>query len=171
MHRQDPLRLHAGIRLQHPNPKPFRILPLKQPFDRSSNCSLQTIDTGRASGWRLILVRITPHVLTARSIEDLHVVVKIYPDHNTNLELSPLPIQNDKVGQDSTKASIATASVIASGALALLKLLVGSLSGSLGLLAEAAHSLLDLLSTLITVLVVRVAALPPDSNHPYGHEK
>jgi cation diffusion facilitator family transporter len=78
------------------------------------------------------------------------------------------------VGKDlsaDSKESIATASVIASGALALLKLLVGSLSGSLGLLAEAAHSLLDLLSTLITYLVVRVAALPPDSNHPYGHER
>ena len=70
-----------------------------------------------------------------------------------------------------SKESIATASVIASGILALLKLLVGFLSGSLGLLAEAAHSLLDLLSTLITYLVVRVAAVPPDSNHPYGHER
>jgi cation diffusion facilitator family transporter len=69
------------------------------------------------------------------------------------------------------KESVATASVIASGSLALLKLLVGSLSGSLGLLAEAAHSLLDLISTLITYLVVHVAALPPDSNHPYGHER
>jgi cation diffusion facilitator family transporter len=81
---------------------------------------------------------------------------------------------NKNVGKDrrtDLKESIATASVIASGSLALLKLLVGSLSGSLGLLAEAAHSLLDLISTLITYLVVRVAALPPDSNHPYGHER
>jgi cation diffusion facilitator family transporter len=70
-----------------------------------------------------------------------------------------------------SKESLATASVLASGSLAVLKLLVGWLSGSLGLLAEAAHSLLDLLSTLITYLVVRVAALPPDSNHPYGHER
>ncbi len=60
---------------------------------------------------------------------------------------------------------------MASGSLAALKLLVGGLSGSLGLLAEAAHSLLDLISTLITLLVVRVAAVPPDSNHPYGHER
>ena len=59
---------------------------------------------------------------------------------------------------------MATASVLASGMLAILKLLVGWLSGSLGLLAEAAHSLLDLLSTLITYLVVRVAAVPPDSS-------
>jgi cation diffusion facilitator family transporter len=45
------------------------------------------------------------------------------------------------------------------------------LTGSLGLIAEAAHSLLDLVSALITLLVVRVAAIPPDRDHPYGHEK
>ena len=73
-------------------------------------------------------------------------------------------------GPDS-KEAITTASVVASGSLAVLKLLVGGLSGSLGILAEAAHSLLDLISTLITLLVVRVAAVPPDSNHPYGHER
>lgn len=60
---------------------------------------------------------------------------------------------------------------MASGGLALLKFLVGLFTGSLGLLAEAAHSLLDFVSTLITLVVVRVAAVPPDQNHPYGHER
>src|ERR1700722_4970557 len=69
------------------------------------------------------------------------------------------------------KSAIATVSVLASGGLALLKFLVGLLTGSLGLLAEAAHSLLDFVSTLITLVVVRVAAVPPDQNHPYGHER
>ena len=73
-------------------------------------------------------------------------------------------------GTDS-KQAVTTASIVASGSLAALKLLVGLLSGSLGILAEAAHSLLDLFSTLITFLVVRIAAVPPDSNHPYGHER
>jgi cation diffusion facilitator family transporter len=70
-----------------------------------------------------------------------------------------------------SKEAITTASVVASGSLAALKLIVGWLTGSLGLLAEAAHSLLDLISSMITFLVVRVAAVPPDSNHPYGHER
>src|SRR5271170_7385742 len=70
-----------------------------------------------------------------------------------------------------SREAITTASVVASGSLAALKLLIGWLSGSLGLLAEAAHSLLDLISSMITLLVVRVAAVPPDSNHPYGHER
>src|SRR5580692_12438011 len=70
-----------------------------------------------------------------------------------------------------SKSAIATLSVVASGSLAILKFLVGLLTGSLGLLAEAAHSLLDFVSTLITLMVVRVAAVPPDQNHPYGHER
>jgi cation diffusion facilitator family transporter len=78
-------------------------------------------------------------------------------------------VDND-AGIESKKA-VTTASVVASGGLAALKLVVGWLSGSLGILAEAAHSLLDLISSLITLLVVRVAAAPPDSNHPYGHER
>jgi cation diffusion facilitator family transporter len=69
------------------------------------------------------------------------------------------------------KRRIATASVAASSGLAMLKFAVGALTGSLGLVAEAAHSLLDLVSTLITLLVVRIAAIPPDRDHPYGHEK
>ena len=73
--------------------------------------------------------------------------------------------------QSNSKQAVTTASIVASGTLAALKLLVGLLSGSLGLLAEAAHSLLDLVSSLITFLVVRIAEIPPDSNHPYGHER
>jgi cation diffusion facilitator family transporter len=90
------------------------------------------------------------------------------------LEFAHCATQNKSVGEDpriDPKQAITTASIVASGSLTALKLLVGSLSGSLGLLAEAAHSFLDLLSTLITFLVVRIAAVPPDSNHPYGHER
>ena len=88
--------------------------------------------------------------------------IRLAPDSNNG-------VQSDQPNE--SKNAITTASVVASGSLAALKLLVGCLSGSLGLLAEAAHSLFDLISTLITLLVVRVAAVPPDSNHPYGHER
>jgi cation diffusion facilitator family transporter len=77
----------------------------------------------------------------------------------------------DIVSDSQEKQQITTVSVIATGTLAVLKLVVGALTGSLGLLAEGAHSLLDLVSTVITFLVVRVAAVPPDANHPYGHER
>ncbi|MES2308031.1 MAG: cation diffusion facilitator family transporter [Verrucomicrobiota bacterium] len=74
-------------------------------------------------------------------------------------------------GGVSSKTDTTAASVIASAILTVLKLIVGILTNSLGLIAEAAHSFLDLCSTLITFWVVRVADKPPDSNHPYGHEK
>jgi cation diffusion facilitator family transporter len=53
----------------------------------------------------------------------------------------------------------------------VLKLVGGVATGSLAILAEAAHSALDLLADGITYLVVHVADLPPDENHPYGHAR
>jgi cation diffusion facilitator family transporter len=48
---------------------------------------------------------------------------------------------------------------------------VGLLTGSLGILAEAAHSALDLVAALMTLLAVRISARPPDHTHLYGHGK
>lgn len=65
----------------------------------------------------------------------------------------------------------ALASVIAAGALVAIKLVVGLLSHSLGVLAEAIHSATDLVAALLTFFAVRVAARPADREHPYGHGK
>lgn len=51
----------------------------------------------------------------------------------------------------------------------VFKLLVGLHTLSLGILAEAAHSALDLLATLLTWVSLRIAARPADANHPFGH--
>ena len=51
------------------------------------------------------------------------------------------------------------------------KLVVGILSGSLGILAEAAHSGLDLVAALVTLIAVRAASKPADRGHAYGHGK
>lgn len=45
------------------------------------------------------------------------------------------------------------------------------LSGSTAVLADAANSGTDILATLVVLGGSRIAALPPDRNHPYGHEK
>lgn len=71
----------------------------------------------------------------------------------------------------STKRGAALASVGSGLLLTLLKLTVGVATGSLAILAEAAHSALDLLAAGITLLVVQIADLPPDDNHPYGHAR
>jgi cation diffusion facilitator family transporter len=73
-------------------------------------------------------------------------------------------------GQDEKHAA-ALNSVGAAAFLTGLKVAVGLLSGSLGILAEAAHSGLDLAAALITMLAVRAAGKPADKGHPYGHGK
>src|SRR5690349_24079832 len=70
-----------------------------------------------------------------------------------------------------TKRSAALASVFSGVLLTALKLAVGIATGSLAILAEAAHSALDLLAAGITFMVVQIADLPPDENHPYGHAR
>jgi cation diffusion facilitator family transporter len=66
---------------------------------------------------------------------------------------------------------VALSSVLAAIGLTGFKLIVGLLSGSLGILAEAAHSGLDLVAALMTFVAVRVADRPPDVTHNYGHGK
>src|SRR5215510_10153122 len=70
-----------------------------------------------------------------------------------------------------TKRGAALASIGSGALLTILKLVVGVATGSLAILAEAAHSALDLLAAGITYVAVRIADLPPDENHPYGHAR
>jgi cation diffusion facilitator family transporter len=69
------------------------------------------------------------------------------------------------------KSNAALSSVIAAVGLTSFKIVVGLLTGSLGILAEAAHSALDLVAALVTFLAVRLAGKPADDEHPYGHGK
>lgn len=62
-------------------------------------------------------------------------------------------------------------SIVAASALVALKLVAGLASGSLGLLAEAAHSATDLVAALLTFFAVGVSEQPPDDTHPFGHNK
>lgn len=45
------------------------------------------------------------------------------------------------------------------------------MTGSVSLLSEAIHSATDIISSGIALVGVRVAAVPPDEEHPYGHGK
>ncbi|MCL5432594.1 MAG: cation diffusion facilitator family transporter, partial [Patescibacteria group bacterium] len=69
------------------------------------------------------------------------------------------------------KKEVALTSVFASFGLTLLKLFVGLVTGSIGILSEAAHSGLDLVAASITYWAVRVSNKPADKVHPYGHGK
>jgi len=69
------------------------------------------------------------------------------------------------------KSSVAAISILASGAMAAAKFVVGIAIGSLALISEALHSTIDLVATIITWAVVRVSDLPADEEHHYGHGK
>ena len=69
------------------------------------------------------------------------------------------------------KKAAAGNSILAAVFLTTLKLIVGLITGSLGILAEAAHSLLDLVAAVVTFLAVRISDKPADHEHTYGHGK
>ena len=69
------------------------------------------------------------------------------------------------------KRSVALSSVVAAIALTSLKMAVGILTGSLGILSEALHSGLDLVAAIVTYLSVRVSDKPADPRHHFGHGK
>ena len=69
------------------------------------------------------------------------------------------------------KRSAAMTSVIAAVGLTGFKIIVGLTTGSLGILAEAAHSGLDLMAAVMTFLAIRISGKPADRNHLYGHGK
>jgi cation diffusion facilitator family transporter len=69
------------------------------------------------------------------------------------------------------KQTVALVSMAASAALAIAKFVAGALTGSLGLLSEAIHSLIDFGATVITYFAVKWGDAPPDEEHHYGHAK
>jgi cation diffusion facilitator family transporter len=69
------------------------------------------------------------------------------------------------------KRSAALFSVLAAAGVTLLKLITGLLTGSLGMLSEAAHSGIDVIAAAITFFSVQVADRPADADHSYGHGK
>lgn len=69
------------------------------------------------------------------------------------------------------KNRVAILSVIAAIFLTGFKLIVGILTGSLGILSEALHSALDMVAAIITFFAVRISDKPADEQHNYGHGK
>jgi cation diffusion facilitator family transporter len=65
----------------------------------------------------------------------------------------------------------AALSVVSNSALVAGKLVVGILGGSIAIIAEALHSGLDLVASVVTFFAVRISAQPADKEHPYGHGK
>jgi cation diffusion facilitator family transporter len=69
------------------------------------------------------------------------------------------------------KQRVAGISLIAAFLLTGMKLFIGLITGSLGILSEALHSGLDMVAALITMISVSMSDKLPDSNYDYGHGK
>jgi len=69
------------------------------------------------------------------------------------------------------KVSVARLSVASNTVLIVLKLIAGIMSGSVSIISEAIHSMMDLLAAIIAFFAVRISDHPADERHPYGHGK
>ncbi len=69
------------------------------------------------------------------------------------------------------KRNVARLSMVAAACMTLLKLAAGLLSGSLGVISDAAHSGLDMVGAALTFFSVQVSDKPADEDHTYGHGK
>jgi cation diffusion facilitator family transporter len=71
----------------------------------------------------------------------------------------------------SGRSGAARLSILVVVSLIILKVVVGIITGSLSVLAQAIDSFLDLFAVIITFLAISVAARPADESHPFGHGK
>ena len=88
--------------------------------------------------------------------------------------MKELSTGSEEIGLDTAKAekqAAALSTVLAALLITAAKLTVGIWTGSLGILAEAADSSLDVVAGLLTFGAVRVSGKPADESHPYGHGK
>ena len=69
------------------------------------------------------------------------------------------------------KEKIAAISILANIILAGGKIIVGVFSGSAAILAEGIHSFMDIFSSAVGYIGIRVSKKPEDQKHPYGHYK
>ncbi len=53
----------------------------------------------------------------------------------------------------------------------IAKIIVGIATGSLAIIADAIHSLTDVVNNVVAWVVIRLSSSPPDREHPYGHRK
>src|SRR4051794_5899313 len=77
----------------------------------------------------------------------------------------------DPIPPSGSKRSAAALSIASNSLLILLKVVAGSITGSVALLTEAMHSSIDLIASIVAFVSVRKADEPADAEHPYGHEK
>jgi len=70
-----------------------------------------------------------------------------------------------------SKTGAAALSIASNALLIGLKIAAGAITGSIAILTEALHSMIDLVASVIAFFAVRRSDVPADEEHPYGHER
>ncbi len=88
---------------------------------------------------------------------------------------TPLPAAADPPSTEARRTrALRTVLLVTLGlnvAVALAKIVIGTVAGSISIRADGFHSSTDGLNNVILLLATSVAARPPDREHPYGHRK
>ena len=66
---------------------------------------------------------------------------------------------------------LAIGSIAVGLAVLALKLVAWRMTGSIALLSDALESTVNVATAIAALVAIRIAALPADANHPYGHHK
>lgn len=85
------------------------------------------------------------------------------------IPVAPAPIADGPA--PGARSGAAALSIVSNSCLILLKVIAGTVTGSVALLTEALHSSFDLVASVVAFVSVRKADVPADDDHPYGHEK
>ena len=75
----------------------------------------------------------------------------------------------ENVSREKKIARTSIISILANIALASFKALVGFSSASISIILDAVNNLSDALSSIITIIGIKLSAKKPDKKHPYGH--
>lgn len=62
-------------------------------------------------------------------------------------------------------------SVVGNFFMAIFKFIIGALAGSKGLVADALHSIADMISSIFVLVALKYAEKPKDKRYPYGYGK
>lgn len=71
----------------------------------------------------------------------------------------------------STKSRTARLSIFSNAALIVMNTVVGLMSGSVSILSEAVHTIIDLLAAIMAYVSIKISDKPADDGHPFGHGK
>jgi cation diffusion facilitator family transporter len=70
-----------------------------------------------------------------------------------------------------TRENVSRLSIVAIGALIIMKLITSFVTGSIGIRADAFHSLIDFAGAIIGYIGIKISGKPPDRQHAFGHGK